>query len=381
VPLADGAQVSTTASGVVGDSTLIEGALDDIEPGLYYMNTTVHERMLSAPSGGPDFAQAYSTKLSIESATRDGFEFADYRSGSIGVHFHTSPGSVHPTASLGAVRYPDGAAQGVDIEVPTSPDETVETSPILFWLGGTYQFGVTLKDEGGSLHDGSPRWAVPKLVTMEIPATAHFVGRHHDDDDNTIAQPEVWHQTVQEAYAQLAWVVGPQYDSFYSGRPQIGVRGGAVYNTTLENLQDALDHDKIIHWKGHGTECSLDLESQDYTVSMVHEYPSHPRLIMLTCCETLKGGANSIGAKMVSVGKAQVVIGYTDKSFIGASDEVDQRIWYYLAKKCYTVAQALRKAKTEYVAKWGPEVATRKHIDKRLTFVGNGGTRIVHAFS
>ena len=75
-----------------------------------------------------------------------------------------------------------------------------------------------------------------------------------------------------------------------------------------------------------------------------------------------------------------MVIGYTDKSFIGASEEVDQRIWYYLAKKSCTVAQALEKAKLDYVRHWGDKEAARNHIDDRLTFVGNGGTRIVHAF-
>jgi len=75
-----------------------------------------------------------------------------------------------------------------------------------------------------------------------------------------------------------------------------------------------------------------------------------------------------------------VVIGYTDKSFIGASDEVDQRIWYYLAKECCTVADALDYAKKDYVRHWGDKEAARNHIDKRLTFVGNGGTTIVHAF-
>jgi len=74
-----------------------------------------------------------------------------------------------------------------------------------------------------------------------------------------------------------------------------------------------------------------------------------------------------------------VVIGYTEKSFIGASDEVDQRIWYYLAKKCYTVADAVRKAKAEYLAHRGENLFHSKHIDK-LGFVGDGGTTIVHAF-
>jgi hypothetical protein len=75
-----------------------------------------------------------------------------------------------------------------------------------------------------------------------------------------------------------------------------------------------------------------------------------------------------------------VVIGYTDKSFIGASDEVDQRIWYYLAKQCHTVKKALELAKRDYLRHWGEGLFHSKHIDK-LGFVGDGGTRIVHAFS
>jgi len=75
-----------------------------------------------------------------------------------------------------------------------------------------------------------------------------------------------------------------------------------------------------------------------------------------------------------------VVIGHTGKSFIGASDEGDQRIWYYLAKECCSVKDALKYAKRDYIDRWGTENAASNNIDK-LTYVGNGGTRIVHAFS
>ena len=74
-----------------------------------------------------------------------------------------------------------------------------------------------------------------------------------------------------------------------------------------------------------------------------------------------------------------MVIGHTGKSFIGASDEGDQRIWYYLAKRCYSVADAIEKVKKEYLGDHGERQYLEKHIDK-LGYVGNGGTTIVHAF-
>jgi len=380
VPLAGGTQVSATGSGDVGESTVLMGALDDIQPGLYYKNVTAHERMLSAPSGGPDTAQAYSAMLTIDSAAREGFEFGGEREGSLLVHLHTSPAPLQPSSSLAMLRLPDGSTEGVLLDLPASADGTVATSAVPFALAGTYHMGLTLMDTGGNMHDGETKWAVPKAVSMDIPAAAHFAGAHYKGSKSA-PQPGVWRETVDEAYNQLAWVKGTQYDSFYSGRPQVGVRGGPVYATTLENLQHAFDEDKIVHWVGHGAAAKLWLSwTESYTIGMVHEYAGKPKLIFLDSCNGLQGGANSIGSKMNSVGKAEVVIGYTGYSYGGAGDEVDQSIWYYLAKECCSVKDALKYAKRDYIDRWGTENAVSNNIHK-LTYVGNGGTRIVHAFS
>ena len=382
VPLVGGAQVATTASGAVADSTLLMGAMDDIQPGLYYKNVTAHERMLSAPSGGPDTAQAHSSQLTITSATRDGFEWGGEREGSIGVHLHTDPPSVHPTASLAMVRRPDGSPGAVDVDMPTSSDETVTTSSVSLDLGGTYQYGLTLNDEGGNMHDDAVRWAVPKPLSFTVPACAHFVGTDYDDlDHDKIVDPgepkEPSGYNIADCttgYGELGEVdaVPPilNLQTFYSGRPEIGERGGVVSEGTHDNFLAACLDDDIVQFSGHGFADGIGLrlsrlrgdppnqytQSEEWFVSsdIVSGGFAQVRVAVIGSCNSMDGN-DSIGHKFVTVGGAQSAVGYVGHIRFDAMAWVHAKLWYYLAKEQRTVQWAANQAREDYKTAYDEE--------------------------
>ena len=252
VPLWDGTQANGTVSQAIAEDTSVTVTLNSVQPGFYYKDAFVQERMLAGPSGGPDNATAYSTTLTITSATRDGFVYTGTRQGYATVHLHTSgtPAWVQPADSLGRVRRPDGTSEWAGIGVPTSLDQTVGTSILSFPLAGAYDYGLTLKDAGGNMHDGLAKWAVPRTAQLVVPAADYFVQYAPQYDTGG------WASGSGPAWAMLGCVQERTSNriTFYSACPQEGVRGGIVLGPTKAVFEAALQDDQVMYHMAHGNE-------------------------------------------------------------------------------------------------------------------------------
>ena len=375
VPLAAGAQVSATASGAVGESTPMEGALGDIQPGLYYKNVAAHERMLSAPSGGPDSAQAYSSALSILLASTEGFEWTAERQGELFIHLHSSPWTVPPSGSLGVVRAPSGTAQEVGLGVPECPDQTVATSAASFPVAGAYEFGLTLRDNGGNMHDRAAKWAVPTQTSFRIPASFHCAGRENGQSDPNPAEVNY----VDDVYDLLGEVLsafgGNEFRSFYSGVDPIHVRGGPVYAPPVPMVIEACRDDDIFHFSGHSWWDSLQVSNTDFYIGDIPAGDmDQVRVALLGGCSTLMG-PNSIGVQMVDVGGAKAVVGYTFEVYGPTAHWLEWDFWNTMARQLGTVSQAVLFAKERFIIGFGlPEYELTGAIFLHEYPVGSGQT-------
>jgi len=253
IPIAAGAPVSVTLShDFDGSGGSVSQWVQGLVPGLYYFDAHAHERMLSAPSGGPDSAQAYSNSLVLASVGRGAYTSEDVRKGSFGLLLVFSDPSpwVIPTAGTIAVRQPDGAldpASGSSMQLPCFPINAVTTPELDLRLAEHYDIGITYKDSGGTPHDSSPRWCVPKPAGFDVRACADYWG-------GELSHAE---EEAQFGYTMLGCVrdVGPPDAwSVYSGRSELGKRGGVVAHSAPEvvsNFVAALREDQVIHYVGH----------------------------------------------------------------------------------------------------------------------------------
>lgn len=245
VPIADGDSVSVQLSSDVDGRASMAQLVQGVVRGLYYLHANAQERMLSAPSGGPDHACSLSSTLSIDQFSSRGFVATAPRTGFWTLDVWTSAGDPweRPTAGTYTVWGPIGmeVPVGASIAVPTTPVGYVETEDHRYSLAGDFTLAVSYQDAGGSPHSGAPKWCVPGTLEFKVRASAHFVGPVFFDGEGMCSR-------AYEALGEVLQPGTPTRHCFYSGVPEVGVRGGVVpcSSSSLANLETALQQDSVI---------------------------------------------------------------------------------------------------------------------------------------
>jgi len=408
VSLHGGADGSTTVSAAIGDPTDVTASVGPIQVGLYYKDASVRERMLSAPSGGPDTAEAYSSRLWITALET----LAHYVAPSgpsrhvqwqLSVEMDASPTWTTPQEGRYCVLTPACTFTPLwdEVEPPASESANINLPDLACPCAGTYVLGLTFKDNGGNAHDGSEKWCRPRKETLDIPAAAHFVSSdwgyetpgdpqspivYLEPDADCVADAENAYDEVGEVHHYTDY--GPIL-SFYSARVLEGIRGGVVLEGTKDNFKAACEDDHIVQFCGHGCDDYIALRfprspyylsyQQFATADIVAGAYTQLKVAYLGACETMKDN-DSIGHQFVTLGQAQSAIGYVGLIQFYAMRWVDDKLWEYLAKDEYTVQGAANTARDRYVAEFGQDEANESGVSGIHVAPSPCSTRIAPAF-
>jgi len=248
-------------------------------------------------------------------------------------------------------------SQTVDNWEPNRSLGTVTTSLTAeFPLAGDWSVVVLGKDDDADISKNSQRrWSNCGAGIVWIPPTAHFAG----DLEFLLTCTNAYGE-VGDVHDQLS-TVGP---TFYSGRYELGTRGGVVLNGDKANAVAALQEDAIFHYSGHCMmvhypdlegpviDCGIEFDTGGYLgPGELASWPSGAcsqlRLCFLDACGLADHSVFPCLAGAIADKGAAAVIAFVASVCAPQSEYFDARLWYYMAKDGNGACAACEKAKRD----------------------------------